>query len=134
MQPGTRRPVRVLMVEDCADMLFLMKTELEWLGYAMEVADNGVDGLRLARASQPDVVVSDIQMPGIDGFEFVRQVRQIPELEAIPAIALTGWDLGRRGKVLDYGFDAQRSKPVDAAELSALIDLFAYRTRLSRAS
>jgi two-component system CheB/CheR fusion protein len=114
--------LKVLLVEDSEDILFIMRTELEWLGYTTEVARDGRTGLELAKGMTPDVIVSDIHMPGMDGFEFIEHVRQIPELSSVPVIALTGF--GREHDVqraLAGGFAAHLTKPVDPDDLSTLI-------------
>src|SRR4051812_41292969 len=104
----------ILLVEDSTDILFLLQTELEWLDYCVDVASEAQTGLELARKNRPDVIISDLHMPGIDGFEFMRQVRQTPELTGIPAIALTGYTLDKEVNVaLTAGFDAHLTKPVD---------------------
>ena len=114
--------LRILLVEDSEDILFIMKTELEWMGYVIDVAQDGGSGLELARSNVPDVIISDIQMPGISGFEFLRLVRQIPRLSNVPAIALTGSGMEADVKrALDNGFTAHLTKPVEPTEVSALI-------------
>jgi len=125
---GTKRRIlmmmsmhrRILLVEDSRDILYLMKTELEFGGYIVDDATDAYEGLRLARMNRPDVIISDIQMPGLDGFEFVRRVRQTPHLAGIPAIALSGFDFQADDKARD-GFSAFVIKPVDSAELIQLI-------------
>src|SRR5690349_17465127 len=99
--------LRILLVEDSADILYLLKTELEWSGYIVDDATDAYEGLRLARANSPDVIISDIQMPGLDGFEFIQRVRQTPQLARVPTIALSGFDLqDDESKNLSSGFSA----------------------------
>jgi two-component system CheB/CheR fusion protein len=113
---------RILVVEDSTDILFLLQTELEWLNYSVQVASDALTGLELARKSRPEVIVSDLHMPGIDGHEFIRRVRRIPELARIPAIALTGYSLDAELKLaLAAGFDAHLTKPVDGKTVSDTI-------------
>ena len=113
---------RILLVEDSTDILFLLQTELEWLDYSVQVASDALTGLELARKNRPEVIVSDLHMPGIDGHEFIRRVRQIPELAGIPAIALTGYSLDAELKLaLAAGFDAHLTKPVDGKTVSDTI-------------
>jgi PAS domain S-box-containing protein len=116
------RAVRILLIEDSEDVLFLMKMELELMGHAVLTALDGVRGLQLAKTFRPDLIISDIKMPGMDGYEFIREVRTTPELCSIPAIALTGFG----GKaVVDRstaaGFDACVSKPADPQVIAELI-------------
>jgi len=114
--------VRILLVEDSQDILFLMKMELEALGYAVSTARDGESGLEAAKRELPDLIVSDIKMPGMDGYELIARLRQIPELASTPCVALTGLDMDEdldAGRVARY--NAHMSKPVDATELSNLI-------------
>src|SRR5262249_30754787 len=104
------------------DILFLLQTELEWMEYSVDIASDALTGLELARKNLPNVIVSDLQMPGIDGFEFIRRVRQIHELSRIPAIALTGYSLDEEVNLaLSAGFDAHLTKPVDGKTISDMI-------------
>ena len=78
--------------------------------------------LELARKNRPNVIVSDLHMPGIGGCEFIRRVRQTPELMGIPAIALTGYSLDKEVNLaLAAGFDAHLTKPVDGKTVSDMI-------------
>jgi CheY-like chemotaxis protein len=120
---------RILLVEDSKDLRFLMKTELEWSGYTVDAAADAYEGLNLARTNRPDLIISDIQMPGLDGFEFVRRIRQTPNLAGVPAIALTGFDFSKDEKKPVGGFSAHVTKPVDTAELVALIRQLTGRKR-----
>jgi two-component system CheB/CheR fusion protein len=113
---------RILLVEDSTDILFLLQTELEWLNYSVQAASDALTGLELARKNRPEVIVSDLNMPGIDGREFIRRVRKIPELARVPAIALTGYSLDAEVKLaLAAGFDAHLTKPVDGKTVSETI-------------
>src|SRR5262245_37351130 len=66
---------RILLVEDSDDVLFLIQMELEYMGYAVVTSKDGVSGIKAARLNPPDMIISDIQMPGVDGYEFIRRVR-----------------------------------------------------------
>lgn len=113
---------RILIVEDSEDILFILKTELEWAGYVVDLAKDGRTALEIARLSHPDVIVSDLRMPGIDGFEFIRRVRQNPALASVPAIALTGFSMHAEvQRAIAFGFTAHLTKPVDISALSSLI-------------
>ncbi len=116
------RHLRLLLIEDSEDILALTKIELERLGYSVLTAADGQSGLELAERELPDVIISDIKMPGLDGYELIRKIREIPELASTPAIALTGFGMkGDVERALAEGYTAHISKPVDANELSALI-------------
>lgn len=110
----------VLVVEDDADTRDLVKTILATAGAAPVAAANARDGVREARRTRPHVLVSDIAMPGEDGFEVVRQVKSsMAEVGVVlPALALTGFARREdRDRILAGGFDHYIAKPVEPAEL-----------------
>src|SRR5262245_49171053 len=122
-RPFDNRTVQLLVVEDSDDILYIMKTELEWMGYVVDAATYGNAALDLAKAHRPDVIISDIQMPGIDGFEFLRRVRSLKDLATVPAIALTGFGMDADVKLaLERGFSAHMTKPVEPDKLSEMIE------------
>jgi CheY-like chemotaxis protein len=121
-RPFENRKIQLLVVEDSEDILYIMKTELEWMDYAVDAAADGNQALELAKLQRPDVIISDIQMPGIDGFEFIRMVRSLKELASVPAIALTGFGMEADVKrALERGFTAHMTKPVEPEKLSEMI-------------
>jgi len=125
---------RILLVEDSTDILFLLQTELEWMGYTVDVASDAVTGLQLARKNRPNAIVSDLHMPDVDGFEFIRRVRKTQELRGIATIALTGYSLDKELKLaLAAGFDATLTKPIDGKAISDLIERLLAK-RLKKAS
>ena len=81
---------RVLVVEDSEDVLDLLRLQLEGTGYVIDTGTNGTVALEIAQRTQPDIIVSDLRMPDMDGLEFIRRVRRIQRLASIPAIVLTG--------------------------------------------
>src|SRR5262249_37082113 len=119
---GVPAPLRILLVEDSRDVLFLMKMELENLGYSVLTARDAETGLNIAARERPDLIISDIKMPGMDGLELIKRLRAVPELSSTPAIALTGYDTEQdRAQGLAAGYNAHISKPVDPQELAELI-------------
>ncbi len=115
-------PLRILLIEDSRDILFLMKMELESLGYFVLTASDGESGLEVAARERPQLIISDIKMPGMDGLEFIERLRAVPELSSTPAIALTGYGSEQDVQAgLAAGYNAHISKPVDPQELSGLI-------------
>ena len=123
---------RVLLVEDSADVLYVLKIELECSGYEVDAASNALTALESAKRVQPDIIVSDLGMPGMDGCEFMRKIRSIAELAAVPAIALTGATLDKDiQRALASGFTAHLVKPVDPADLAQKIENLTSR-RLQR--
>jgi CheY-like chemotaxis protein len=126
---------RVLLVEDSVDVLYMLQLELEWMGYAVVAAADANAALEEALRNRPDIIVSDLGMPGVDGFEFIQRVRAIPDLALIPAIALTGTALERDfQQALASGFTAYLVKPVDASHLAKKIDELASRRLKRKAS
>ena len=114
---------RVLLVEDSEDVLYMLRLQLEWMGYTVETATNGNAAIDAATKLCPDIIVSDLRMPDIDGFQLIRQVRSIRALMSIPAIALTGDSMDSDVRqAIASGFSAHLTKPVDSSELSRVID------------
>jgi len=114
--------LRILLIEDSEDILFLLRIEFETVGHTVLTARDGAEGLTLAKAHRPDLIISDIKMPVLDGYELIREVRACRELKHIPAIALTGF--GTKAdfdRAMAAGFDACISKPSEPREISALI-------------
>ena len=113
---------RVLVVEDCAEILNLLRMELSAEGFSILTANDAKAGLEIARQERPDAVVSDIKMPGVDGYEFMQRLRQIPELASVPAVALTGFGMKRDvERALAAGYNAHLCKPVEMEQLKDLI-------------
>jgi CheY-like chemotaxis protein len=123
---------RILIVEDSSDILFILQWELKWMGYEVHGAADARTGLEVAKLRRPDVIVSDLRMPGMDGCEFIKRIRQIRELSAVPAIALTGSSMHREvQQALAAGFSRHLVKPVDTTQLATLIEQITAR-RLGR--
>jgi two-component system, chemotaxis family, CheB/CheR fusion protein len=114
--------LRILVIEDSDDILFLLKIELEMSGHTVSTASDGIAGLVLAKNRRPDLIISDIKMPGMDGLELIREIRASQELAVTPAIALTGFGgKSEFDRAIAAGFDACVSKPAEPREISALI-------------
>lgn len=105
---------RILVIEDNPVNLSLMTYLLKSLGHtALEAAD-GEQGLRLAEQEQPDLIICDVQMPVVDGYEVARRVKQIPALAQVPLIAVTAHAMvGDQQRIMAAGFDGYFSKPID---------------------
>lgn len=119
--PASARPT-VLLIEDNDDGREMMATMLEAWDYTVLQAADGLAGVALAHTNAPQVALIDIGLPGIDGYEVARRLRQMDTTAAIKMIALTGYGLAEDQKrVLEAGFDLHLVKPVDMdALLNAL--------------
>jgi CheY-like chemotaxis protein len=119
--PPTRRS-RILIVEDERDGADILRTLLELVGYEVEVAYTGPEGVARALRWRPQVVLCDIGLPGLDGFGVAEQLRGDPATADIPLIAITAWgeeEDQRRGR--DSGFDHYLVKPADPEQLLGLL-------------
>jgi CheY-like chemotaxis protein len=116
--PGAQhRPLRILVVEDSRDAREMLRLSLELEGHDVEVAMDGPQGVLHARALTPDVVLIDIGLPGLDGYEVARRIRGALG-EAVLLVALTGYgDAESRRLTAAAGFDHHVVKPVDPMEL-----------------
>jgi PAS domain S-box-containing protein len=113
----------ILIAEDNPANMETMTGYLESRGYRPIEAENGVQAIELARSRQPDIILMDIQMPDLNGFEAIARLRQIPECANIPIIALTALaSPPDRQKCLDAGADRYVTKPVKLSQLVATID------------
>jgi PAS domain S-box-containing protein len=120
--PDARRPARVLLVEDNVDAAESLSMLLELLGYQVRVAHDGIAGLDAARREPPDVMLVDIGLPGMDGYELARRVRADPRLAHVILIALTGYGREQdRDSALASGFDRHLVKPVSPEALDGLV-------------
>jgi PAS domain S-box-containing protein len=119
---GSLEGMSVLVVDDSEDTTAMVRHLLEIGGASVCSATSGFEALRIAREKEFDVVLSDISMPEMDGFEFLSRLRQIPGKEGLPAVALTGF--GRPEDVQrasDKGFYAHLTKPFDIQRLATLL-------------
>jgi CheY-like chemotaxis protein len=118
--------IRVLVVEDERDTLDFLTRLLEGQGATVLAASNAHEALSIVRAESPDVLISDIGLPEMDGYDFIQQVRrgETPS-HGIPAIALTAYARTEdRMRALRAGFQAHMAKPVEPAELIATVASF----------
>lgn len=113
---------RILVIEDNPVNMELMTYMLKAFGHEPIQARDGTQGLDLARTSQPDLILCDIQIPGLDGYALAQRLKQDDALRWIPLIAVTAYAMvGDREKVLAAGFDGYVAKPIDPAELANTI-------------
>ena len=107
----------ILIVEDNDKNLKLVRDVLQVKGHATIEAKTGEDGIRLARERKPDLVLMDIQLPGINGIDALRVLRADPATAAIPVIAVTASVMQQdRTLITDAGFDGYVGKPINLKE------------------
>src|SRR5438552_4979405 len=116
---------RVLIIEDNKANLELAEYLLEASGYATLAARDGEEGVRAAQKEKPDLIICDLQMPIMDGYEVVKHLKSDPLLRPIPVIAVTALSMpGDRNKVLAAGFDGYLSKPIDPETFVRTVEVF----------
>jgi two-component system, cell cycle response regulator DivK len=109
---------RILAIEDHEENRRLLRDLLTSFGYELTEAVTGEEGLTAAAADPLDLILMDIQLPGIDGYETTRRIKANPALSHIPIIAVTSYALsGDDIKALEAGCDAYVTKPFDPADL-----------------
>jgi signal transduction histidine kinase/CheY-like chemotaxis protein len=114
--------LRVLVIEDSVDTLNMLKLWLSTFGCEVLIAAEAMEGVRVATEQPPDLIISDIGMPDVDGYELMRVLRKTPGLEQVPAIALTGYAREEdRELALAAGYNAHISKPANMGRLLYLI-------------
>ena len=116
---------RILVVEDNEDNRRIIRDLLTSVGYELLEAMDGVEGVAMAQQHRPDLILMDIQLPVIDGYEATRRIRTIPELADVPIIAVTSYALsGDEPKTREAGCDGYVAKPFSPRELLAKLREF----------
>jgi len=111
---------KILYVEDNDDNVFMMTTRLRRMGYDVVVARDGVEGVEMAKEAAPDLVLMDLELPELDGWEATRRLKSAPETAAIPIIVLTAHALqDKLERALANGADDYETKPVRLPSLTA---------------
>jgi two-component system phosphate regulon response regulator PhoB len=112
----------VLIVDDEPDLIALLSDQVGMLGHEVAVARDGVEGIQIALARRPDVVVTDVIMPNMDGAEMLQELRRRPETRDVPVIALTALtDLRTQRRMASLGVVGFISKPYELRDLAAEI-------------
>jgi len=113
---------RILVIEDNIDQAQTLAALLSLWGYEVTTANEGTAGIELAETFKPDVVLVDLGLPGISGYEVARRLRKHPELKNACLVAQTGWgDANDRRRTREAGFDHHLLKPLDPEELRSVI-------------
>lgn len=118
---------RILIAEDHLDSREALRILLEAVGYQVTVAIDGRNAIELALAEEPDLILMDIMMPEVDGFEATRQLRRSDALRAVPIIAVTAMD-GARQLAEEAGANDVVAKPINTGELLAKIHAWLARS------
>ena len=116
---------RILLIEDQEDNRRIVRDLLTSVGYELIEAVTGEEGVALAERRRPDLILMDVLLPGLDGYEATRLIKAKPELRQIPIIAVTSYALsGDDVKALEAGCDAYIAKPFSPRELLAKVREF----------
>jgi CheY-like chemotaxis protein len=120
-EPRERRSA--LVVDDVADVTEMLAVVLTHAGYSVVTAASAPAALKAARERQFDVIISDIGMPEMNGYQLAREMRTMPGYETIPMVAVTGYSMfDDKERSTNAGFNAHMTKPIDPRALIELID------------
>src|SRR5271156_4533052 len=120
--------MKILYVEDNEDNIFMLKNRLARAGYTVIIATDGAQGVAMAASERPDMVLMDLSLPVLDGWEATRQIKAAPETRHIPVIALTAHAMaGDREKALSAGWGDFDTKPIELPRLLGKIKALAER-------
>jgi two-component system cell cycle response regulator DivK len=110
--------VHILYIEDEPGNRMLVRRVLEAEGFVVSEAANGLSGLEIATQTEPDVILLDINLPEIDGYDLAKQFRETPNLSEVPILAITANVMhGDRERTLEAGCDGYIQKPIDVDQL-----------------
>lgn len=115
-QRDGRHAARILLVEDHLDSREALCALLQAFGFAVTEAANGAEAIDLALRDPPDLILMDIMMPDVDGFEATRRLRGFPETHDVPIITLTAME-GARSRALEAGANDFLAKPINSGQL-----------------
>jgi two-component system cell cycle response regulator DivK len=116
---------RILVIEDTEDNRQIIRDLLTSFDYELIEAVDGAEGVAMAQTHHPDLILMDIQLPVIDGYEATRQIRAIPELAKVPIVAVTSYALsGDEAKTREAGCDGYIAKPFSPRQLLAKVREF----------
>ena len=122
-QSPSASPRRVLVVDDDADATETVSMLLKLSGHEVEVASDGDSALEVAEKFKPEIILLDVGLPGMHGYEVAQRLRRLPENENLIIVALTGYGQEQdRLRALEAGFDYHFVKPVDFNKLEALVN------------
>jgi CheY-like chemotaxis protein len=114
--------ISLLLVEDNPDVLEMFQLMLEGEGFAVTAAADAEQALRVLETFRPAIIITDLMMPKMSGLEFIRHVRQTPELAAIPVVAMTAFDYSHLWEAKQAGATAGVRKPIEVDDLMTLLN------------
>jgi len=115
---------KILVVDDLLDNLFLLQTVLEAEGYDVDTASDGATAIAKVKNSPPDLMLLDVMMPDMSGFEVAQCIRQHTDLPFIPILLVTAHDEASRAEGLEAGADDFIRKPIEFDELLTRVKAF----------
>lgn len=123
LEPQIDEPRVALVVDDVADVTEMLSVLLTHAGYDVVTAASAPQALTAARQQKFDIIISDIGMPEMNGYQLAREMRQIPGYENVPMVAVTGYSMfDDRERSASAGFNAHMTKPIDPRALLDLIE------------
>ena len=114
-------PAKILVVEDDPDQRQLLVLMLKWEGYTIYTAEDGNEGLQQAQANTPDLIISDITMPNLDGIKMVKALRDLPDFKRTPIVMVSAYGSGNLREALSAGANQIMRKPLDFGALMTTI-------------
>ena len=115
--------MKILYVEDNDDNIYVVRNRLGRAGYTILIATDGEQGVSMAATEQPDIILMDLSLPVLDGWEATRRLKSTAETKHIPVIALSAHAMnGDRERALEAGCEDYDTKPIDIERLRAKID------------
>ena len=120
--------MKILYVEDNEDNIFMLKNRLTRAGHTVVIANDGAQGVAMALSERPDIILMDLSLPVLDGWQATRQIKAAADTKHIPVIALTANAMaGDREKALAAGCDDYDTKPIELPRLLGKIKQLAER-------
>lgn len=121
--------MKILYVEDNEDNIFMLKNRLTRAGFTVVIAKDGAQGVDMAASERPDLILMDLGLPMLDGWEATRRIKAAPDTKHIPVIALTAHAMaGDREKAIAAGCDDFDTKPIELPRLLAKIKSLSERS------
>jgi CheY-like chemotaxis protein len=122
-------PKKILIVEDTEDARTFMESVLALEGYDVVLAKDGIEGIEQAGLESPDLIITDISMPRLNGFQMIKKLRGIPQHQDVPILAITSHGMDKAMEAIKSGADRALARPIENHLLVAFVcDLLNKRT------